>query len=96
MTELSPILMRVTATAFAISYAITMPDIAHGQNKNIQSKAPPAASLIQKLRSFLGLNPPVAVGGSRSDNEKMVCLVRSKHTSAYGIRAIKRDAYRKR
>ena len=75
MTELSPILMRVIATAVAMSYAITMPDIAHGQNKNIKSKALPAASLIQKLRSFLGLNPPVAVGGSRSDNEKMVCLV---------------------
>ena len=75
MTELSPILMRSFATAFAISYAITVPDIAQGQNRNVQIKSPPAASLIQKLRSFLGLNPPVAVGGSRSDNEKMVCLV---------------------
>jgi len=75
MTELSPILMRVTATAVAIGCAITMPDIAQGQNKNVQPKAPPAASLIQKLRNFLGLNPPVAVGGSRSDNEKFVCLV---------------------
>ena len=75
MSELSPVLMRVIATAVALSYAIAMPDIAHGQNKNVQTKALPAASLIQKLRSFLGLNPPVAVGGSRSDNEKMVCLV---------------------
>ena len=75
MTELSPILMRAFATAVALSYAINMPDIAHGQNKSVQTKAPPAASLIQKLRSFLGLNPPVAVGGSRSDDEKLVCLV---------------------
>ena len=75
MTELSPILMRVIATAVAMSYAITMPSFAEGQNKNEKPKSPPAASLIQKLRSFLGLNPPVAVGGSRSDNEKMVCLV---------------------
>ena len=75
MTELSPILMRAFATAFALSYSITMPDIAHGQNKSVKTKSPPAASLIQKLRSFLGLNPPVAVGGSRSDDEKLVCLV---------------------
>ena len=75
MIELSPVLMRAIATAVAIGCAITMPDIAHGQNKSVQTKSPPAASLIQKLRSFLGLNPPVAVGGSRSDNEKFVCLV---------------------
>lgn len=75
MIELSPVLMRAIATAVAISCAITMPDTAKGQNKNVQPNAPPAASLIQKLRSFLGLNPPVAVGGSRSDNEKFVCLV---------------------
>ena len=75
MIELSPVLMRAIATAVAIGCAITMPDIAHGQNKSVQTKSPPAASLIQKLRSFLGLNPPVAVGGSRSDDEKLVCLV---------------------
>ncbi|WP_341884149.1 hypothetical protein [Synechococcus sp. UW140] len=75
MTELSPILMRAIATAVAISCAISMPSFAEWQNKNEKPKSPPAASLIQKLRSFLGLNPPVAVGGSRSDNEKMVCLV---------------------
>ena len=67
--------MRVIATAVAMSYAITMPSFAEGQNKSEKPKSLPAASLIQKLRSFLGLNPPVAVGGSRSDNEKMVCLV---------------------
>lgn len=75
MIELSPVLMRAIATGVAISCAITMPDTAKGQNKNVQPKVPPTASLIQKLRSFLGLNPPVAVGGSRSDNEKFVCLV---------------------
>jgi len=75
MIELSPVLMRAIATGVAISCAITTPDTAKGQNKNVQTKGPPANSLIQKLRSFLGLNPPVAVGGSRSDNEKSVCLV---------------------
>ena len=39
------------------------------------SQALPPRSLIQKLRDFLGLNPPVAVGGSRSDSELAVCLL---------------------
>ena len=32
-------------------------------------------SLIQKIRSFLGINPPVAAGGSRSNNNQLVCLL---------------------
>ena len=36
---------------------------------------PPPSSVIQKLRAFLGLNPPVAVGGSRSGSELAVCLL---------------------
>ena len=37
--------------------------------------SPPPRSVIQKLRTFLGLNPPVAVGGSRSGGGESVCLV---------------------
>ena len=37
--------------------------------------SPPSRSLIQKLRAFLGLNPPVAVGGSRSGGGQSVCLL---------------------
>ena len=37
--------------------------------------SPPSRSLIQKLRAFLGLNPPVAVGGSRSGDGQSVCLL---------------------
>jgi hypothetical protein len=36
---------------------------------------PPPRSLIQKLRDFLGLTPPVAVGGSRSSDHLQVCLL---------------------
>lgn len=32
-------------------------------------------TLIQKIRSFLGINPPVAAGGSRSNNNQLVCLL---------------------
>jgi len=37
--------------------------------------SPPPRSVIQKLRAFLGLNPPVAVGGSRSGGGQSVCLL---------------------
>jgi len=41
---------------------------------NAQQPAPPR-SVIQKLRAFLGLNPPVAVGGSRSGSGQSICLL---------------------
>ena len=37
-------------------------------------KSPPL-SVIQKLRAFLGVNPPVAVGGSRSRGGQSICLL---------------------
>ena len=41
-----------------------------------QPKAyPPPRSLIQQLRDFLGLTPPIAVGGSRSGGDQQVCLL---------------------
>lgn len=36
---------------------------------------PPPRSVIQMLRSFLGVNPPVAVGGSRSGGGQRICLL---------------------
>jgi hypothetical protein len=35
----------------------------------------PPSSVIQKLRAFLGVNPPVAVGGSRSGGGQSICLL---------------------
>ena len=35
----------------------------------------PPLSVIQKLRAFLGINPPVAVGGSRSRGGQSICLL---------------------
>jgi hypothetical protein len=35
----------------------------------------PSLSLIQKLRAFLGVNPPIAIGGSRGSDAQSVCLL---------------------
>jgi len=35
----------------------------------------PSLSLIQKLRAFLGVNPPIAIGGSRGADAQSVCLL---------------------
>ncbi len=47
---------------------------AQAQSNNA-TLVPPPRSVIQKLRDFLGINPPVAVGGTRSGNALKVCLV---------------------
>ena len=56
-----------------------LPAAAQSQGPSVSAVAPqqalPPRSLIQKLRDFLGLNPPVAVGGSRSGSELAVCLL---------------------
>ena len=50
--------------------------LAQGRMKAAASTTPtPPRSVIQKLRSFLGLNPPVAIGGSRSGGPLSVCLL---------------------
>ena len=78
---LRPIL-AVTAVSLTIGAGISslcgLPAVAQGQGKAASaavSQALPPRSVIQKLRDFLGLNPPVAVGGSRSGSELAVCLL---------------------
>jgi hypothetical protein len=70
------------AVAGSIGLAVALSPIALAQNqtKNKGSEqssklAQPPRSVIQKLRDFLGLNPPVAVGGSRSSGELSACLL---------------------
>ena len=61
-----------------ISSLCGLPAVAQSQGKAASaaaSQALPPRSLIQKLRDFLGLTPPVAVGGSRSGSELAVCLL---------------------
>lgn len=42
-------------------------------------------TIIQKIRSFLGINPPVAAGGSRSNNNQLVCLRSPWPTEEVGV-----------
>jgi hypothetical protein len=57
--------------------AVLASGLAAAQQEQNQPAAPPPPprSVIQKLRDFLGINPPVAVGGSRSSAELRVCLL---------------------
>jgi hypothetical protein len=78
---LRPILAYATVTltiGAGISSLCGLPAVAQSQGKAASaaaSQALPPRSVIQKLRDFLGLNPPVAVGGSRSGSELAVCLL---------------------
>jgi len=78
---LRPILALATVALMigaGISSLCGLPAVAQSQGKAASaaaSQALPPRSLIQKLRDFLGLNPPVAVGGSRSGSELAVCLM---------------------
>jgi len=78
---LRPIL-AVTAVSLTIGAGISslcgLPAVAQSQGRAASAAASqslPPRSVIQKLRDFLGLNPPVAVGGSRSGSELAVCLL---------------------
>jgi hypothetical protein len=69
---------RLIAAAIGVAVAITpgVELLAQGRVKAAASTPPaPPRSVIQKLRSFLGVNPPVAVGGSRSGGRLSVCLL---------------------
>lgn len=57
----------------------------HGSSQNSRVALPPR-SVIQKLRDFLGLNPPVAVGGTRSSGELRVCLLSPWPAQPVGVR----------
>jgi hypothetical protein len=45
----------------------------------------PQRSIIQKLRGFLGVNLPVAVGGSRSGGGQSICLLRPWPNQPVGV-----------
>ena len=70
------------AVICSVGLAVELSPVALAQS-NTKAKAPaqagaiaqPPRSVIQKLRDFLGLNPPVAVGGSRSSGELSACLL---------------------
>lgn len=67
---------RVFSLAVALSAGMVValnPDAQAQSNK--ATLVQPPRSVIQKLRDFLGLNPPVAVGGSRSSGDLRVCLL---------------------
>jgi hypothetical protein len=68
--------VRVCSLAVALSagmvVALSLAALAQTNNATL---VPPPRSVIQKMRDFLGLNPPVAVGGSRSSGDMRVCLL---------------------
>lgn len=70
------------AVAGSVGLAVALSPIASAQSEakskssgQTSKVAQPPRSVIQKLRDFLGLNPPVAVGGTRSSGELRVCLL---------------------
>jgi len=84
MTDLSKMRNHVLgfgAAALAMAAATTLPSAVIAQANPTKSSKPeamvqpPPRSLIQKLRAFLGVNPPVAVGGSRSGGGQSICLL---------------------
>jgi len=80
VTDRSTITHRCLSAIAAV--ALTASALLHAPVRSQTSTAQPAAqsprpprSLIQRLRQFLGVNPPVAVGGSRSGTSQGVCLL---------------------
>ena len=71
--------LAAVALSLAAATVVPSPVIAQtAAQKTSQPAAkvsPPPLSVIQKLRAFLGLNPPVAVGGSRSGGGQSICLL---------------------
>lgn len=69
-------MVAVTAMALALPLPIPARSEPHtSPPAAAPSIAAPPRSLIQRLREFLGINPPVAVGGSRSGPGQQVCLL---------------------
>lgn len=84
MTDLSMMRNHVLgfgAAALALAAPTTLPSAAVAQANPAKTSSPaakvqpPPRSVIQKLRAFLGVNPPVAVGGSRSAGGQGICLL---------------------
>ncbi|MCP9883439.1 hypothetical protein KBY65_13340 [Cyanobium sp. Alchichica 3B3-8F6] len=77
--------------AFALLVGLGTGSIAAAQLQNKKpaatqlTTAAPPRNVIQKLRDFLGINPPVAVGGSRSGPGWRVCLLSPWTNSPLGV-----------
>jgi len=73
--------LGLAAAGLALAAATTLPSAVIAQANPAKSSKPgatvqpPPRSVIQKLRAFLGVNPPVAVGGSRSGGGQSICLL---------------------
>lgn len=73
--------LAFAAAGLALAAATTLPSAVIAQANPAKSSKPgatvqpPPRSVIQKLRAFLGVNPPVAVGGSRSGGGQSICLL---------------------
>lgn len=71
----------LAAVALAFAAGTVVPSAAIAQTTEQKASqpaakvAPPPKSVIQRLRAFLGVNPPVAVGGSRSSGGQSICLL---------------------
>ena len=83
---IDPLMMRnkvlvfgVVAFAVYAGPALSDWELAQATSPSAKQSAvklqPPPRSVIQLLRSFLGVNPPVAVGGSRSGGGEGICLL---------------------
>jgi len=68
-------LALAAATTLALAPAETLLAQVQGPLPGNTQQPSPPRSVIQKLRAFLGLNPPVAVGGSRSGGGQSICLI---------------------
>ena len=76
MINQNPMIKLAFAFCFAYSINLTAFNV---------SAQPIPQTLIQKIRSFLGINPPVAAGGSRSNNNQFVCLLSPWPTAEVGV-----------
>ena len=83
---IDPLMMRNKVLVFAVvafavyaGPALSSWELAQATSPSAKQSAvklqPPPRSVIQMLRSFLGVNPPVAVGGSRSGGGQSICLL---------------------
>lgn len=76
------------ATTLTLLPTATLPaQVRELMASNTQQPAPPR-SVIQKLRAFLGVNPPVAVGGSRSGSGRSICLLSPWPSAERGVDAV--------
>ena len=73
------LVFAVVAFAVYTGPALSSWELAQATSPSAKQSAvklqPPPRSVIQMLRSFLGVNPPVAVGGSRSGGGQSICLL---------------------